>query len=353
MMSVDPSELYEAAKRLTYAEIGRRYSLTPEAVRGRIRRYRKQHGLPSPSEDAPHELDDLANELSGEFSLEEALDIADRLGEMMDLIDPVVTSISVKFKEGPIAIMFSSCAHIGGRYTWHKGVRDTFDILESTDRLYLALLGDEIEGFLSGFRSAEAVQGQVLPIKIQRKILAQYLQRWSQGGKILFGCHSQHGGQWFEDRVGLNPIKEDFLKTETPFFDGRGIVKMQVGDEHYVLVATHSFKGSSIYNPNHSQRRASLFDYPSADVIVQGDKHKYAVQSMSDRVDEYLADLRPSPKVWHVQAGTAKIGSDKYTIRGWQHGWFEWPVLLFYPDRHLIKQVFELEDLEYFLKERR
>lgn len=283
-----------------------------------------------------------------EFDLDGALEIADKLRDLLDSIDPVVTSVELRFP-GTVAVMFSSCAHIGGRYTWHEGVREVFDRMERTEGLYLGLLGDEIEGFLPGFRDAQAVADQVLPLKVQRKILATYLQRWGGAGKVLFGCHSQHGGQWFESAVGLNPIKDEFLRSKTAYFDGKGIVKMQVGEQHYIVVVAHGFKGSSIYNPNHPQRRASLFDYPSADVIVQGDKHCYATQNMSDRVEEYHAGLRPSPKVWHVQAGTAKVGPDPYTIRGWQRGWFEWPVLLFCADRHLVKQVFELDDLEYFL----
>jgi len=267
----------------------------------------------------------------------------------MDVIDPIVTSVELHFPPEPMAIMFTSCAHLGGRYTFHEGVRERFDAMMKTDRLYLASLGDEIEGFLAGFRDASAVTNQVLPLKVQQKILSLYLKRWSDAGKCLFGCSSQHGGQWYEREVGLNPIKNEFQNVETPYFDGRGIVKMWVGEERYVLTVAHNFKGSSIYNKNHPQRRATLFDYPSADVAAMGDKHCYSVQHMADRVDEYLEGLRATPYVWHVQVGTGKTGSDPYTIRGWQHGFLEWPVLVFYPDRHLIKQCYELSDLEWML----
>ena len=334
---------------LSYAAIASETGLSWDAVRDRIRRHRRkeQH---SGKGRKPDDGAEIAFDLPDEFDLEEALDIADRLQAMMDMIDPIITSVEVRFPPKPVAVMFSSCAHIGGRYTWYKALRETFDRLEATERLYVGLLGDEVEGFLPGFRDAEAVTNQVLPLKVQRAVLASYLKRWAGAGKVLFGCHSQHGGQWYEQAVGLNPIKEEFQKARTPFFDGRGLVKMQVGDQAYILAVAHSFKGSSIYNPNHPQRRASLFDYPSADVVAQGDKHRYAAQNMSDRVEEYHAGLRPSPLIWHVQAGTAKTGADKYTIRGWQRGWLEWPVLVFYPDRHVVKQAFELKDLDYLLK---
>lgn len=344
MDSIDPGylgELFESG--LTWDEVGVQVGLTGNAAKCRFYRWKNKRGKEKPP-------DLISVDLLDEFDLDEALDIADRVQRLLDLVDPVITCVDLQFPPKPMAIMWTSCAHLGGRYTWHAGVREMFDKILKVDRLYVVLLGDEIEGFLPGFRDASAVADQVLPLKVQIKMLATYLRRWSEAGKCLFGCHSQHGGLWFEEEVGLNPIKMEFQAAKTPFFDGKGIAKVKVGDEQYILVAAHSLKGSSIYNPNHPQRRASLFDYPSADIVAQGDKHKYASQNMSDRVDEYHAGLRPSPKVWHLQVGTAKIGPDPYTIRGWQRGYFEWPVTVLYPDRHIIKQVFELDDLEYFLK---
>lgn len=350
-MAKDPSPAQLTAWHddgLSYEDIAIKTGLSWDTVRGRIRRHRRKER--ESGREQRQNGPEITFDLPDEFDLEEALDIADRLQAMMDVIDPVITSVEMRFPARPVAIMFSSCSHIGGRYTWYKALRETFDRLEATDRLYVALMGDEIEGFLPGFRDAQAVADQVLPIKVQRAILSSYLKRWSEAGKVLFGCHSQHGGEWYERAVGLNPVKEEFQRSETCFFDGRGLVKMWVGEQLYVLAVAHSFKGSSIYNPNHPQRRASLFDYPSADVVAQGDKHRYAAQNMSDRVEEYHAGLRPSPLIWHIQAGTAKTGADKYTIRGWQRGWFEWPVLVFYPDKHIVKQAFELKDLGYLLK---
>ena len=331
-------DMFDSGK--TWREVGEEFGISGAAARGRYCRWRdKQKGA---TNSVPMDLPDV-------FDLDEALDIADRVQHMLNVIDPIITSIELQFPPEPIAIMWTSCAHLGGRYTWHSGVREMFDKILDIDNLYIVLLGDEIEAFLPGFRDASAVAGQVLPVKVQIRMLATYLKRWSEVGKCLFGCYSEHGGKWFEQEVGLNPIKREFQDTKTPFFDGKGIVKVNIGDEQYILVAAHTLKGSSIYNPNHPQRRASLFDYPSADIVVQGGKHRYATQNMSDRVDEYHAGLRKSPKVWHLQVGTAKIGPDPYTIRGWQKGYFEWPVTVLYPDRHVIKQVFELKDLEYFL----
>jgi len=335
-------QLHESG--LEWAEIAARTGLSSaNAACNRVYRHRKKNAqLKTP--DFPQIV------LPEDFDLSEALDVADRLQGLMDSVDPIVTSAELFFPDKPIAIMWTSCAHLGGRYTWHKGVREIFDKILEIPNLYVALLGDEIEGFLPGFRDASAVADQVLPVKIQRKMLAAYLKRWSDAGKVLFGCSSQHGGEWFESAVGLNPIKEEFHAARTPYFDGKGIAKLWVGQELYIAVVAHSFKGSSIYNPNHPQRRATLFDYPSADIAAMGDKHRYSVQHMSDRVDEYLAGLRSSPLVWHVQVGTAKTGPDPYTIRGWQHGYFSWPTLILYPDRHVVKQCFEIDDLEWLLK---
>lgn len=341
--TIDPQHLRELFESgMTWDEVGEQAGLSGKAAANRYYRWKEKREREEEQVSIPIDLPD-------DFELYEALEIADRIQNLMDLVDPIVTCVDLEFPPEPIAIMWTSCAHLGGRYTWHEKVRDTLDKIQLIDRLYVVLLGDEIEGFLPGFRDASAVSNQVLPVKVQIKMLSAYLKRWSDSGKCLFGCHSEHGGKWFEGQVGINPIKSEFQSANTPFFDGKGIAKAKVGDEQYVLVAAHTFKGTSIYNPNHPQRRASLFDYPSADIVAMGGKHRYAIQNMSDRVDEYHAGLRASPKVWHIQVGTAKVGPDPYTIRGWQKGFFEWPVTVLYPDRHVIKQVFELDDLEYFL----
>lgn len=342
-MTVTPEELARLSKIKTWQEVGATYGMTGEAARSRVKRWRDKGGK------IVEDLSDLIEELPDTFDVEEALEIADKLQAILNKIDPVITSIELQMPAEPLAIMFTSCSHVGGRYTFHKGLREIFDEVLKTEKLYLGLLGDEIEGFLAGFPDATAVTDQVLPLKVQMKIQSWYLKQWSDAGKCLFGCHSQHGGKWFEQKVGLNPIKGEYIRTKTPFFDGQGLVKLKVGDEQYIIIVGHSFKGSSIYNLNHPQRRVTLFDYPSADVAVMGDKHSYSVQHSADRVNEFYEGLRPSPYVWHVQVGTAKIGPDPYTIRGWQRGWFEWPVLVFYPDKHCIKQAYELGDLEYLL----
>lgn len=101
-----------------------------------------------------------------------------------------------------------------------------------------------------------------------------------------------------------------------------------------------------------AQGQALRWDLPSADVIVQGDKHVYGAAEVTAFKFEYDAGLRPSPFVWLVQVGTAKAGPDKYSIRRWSQGVFEWPIAVFWPDEHKIKVTRHLEDVEAWLGEK-
>ena len=93
-------------------------------------------------------------------------------------------------------------------------------------------------------------------------------------------------------------------------------------------------------------------EWPSADIIIQGDKHIYGHSKQLVYVEEYDAGRRNSQWAHFIQAGTAKAGLDKYTIRGWTHGVFEWPFILLFPDNYGIRVTNEwqqvLEWLQYY-----
>jgi hypothetical protein len=65
---------------------------------------------------------------------------------------------------------------------------------------------------------------------------------------------------------------------------------------------------------------------------------------------EVDAGNRESRRVLLVQTGTAKSGADKYTIRGWSKGEFEWATLVFGAKEHKIRWSWALEDVEHWLE---
>lgn len=285
-----------------------------------------------------------------EFDLDAFLEWAPHQVQQSYKLDPIITHDIMDFKTNdPVAVIFPSCMHLGGRFTAYEEFRNIFYRILDMPRIYWGSLGDDIEGFIEQFRDVKAISDQLLPVNRQYEILKAVLKRLDDKNKLLFGVGSQHGGDWTLRRTGNNPVKDIYLSFGRPFFDGRGYVKFNVGKQVYNVAFAHQFKGHSIYNPNHAQTRALLFDYPNADVVLMGDKHKPSVQQFAIFGDEVEAGNRPSPMVTLVMSGTAKTGPDPYTIRGWSKGVLGWPILIFMPDKHEIKFTWDLEDVEMWL----
>lgn len=318
----------------TWQEIADSEGLSFGVIRMSVRHWRRRRGL----HEAQHPAPQFATKMPEPPGIDELLDLAERNRAVLDRLDPVVTHGTISLEtDHPIGIIFVSCAHLGGRYTLYPEFRQVFEQVLATDRLYWLSLGDDVEGFLPGFRDAGAVVDQALVNpKAQKQLLAHVLDRLAEKNKLLAGCASQHGGEWTRKAVGEDPIKDLYRARGVPYFDGKALLTLQVGGETYRIALAHQFPGTSIYNKNHPQRRALLFDFPNADVAVSGDRHTYSVQEFSDPAWEFDAGIRPSYMRWNVQVGTAKAGPDKYSIRGWSRGVMEWPTLVFWPGRHFI-----------------
>lgn len=266
-----------------------------------------------------------------------------------ELDDPVFMYDRWQFDTNkPIVILFLSCMHLGGRFTNYNEFDNVYRTLLDDKRIYIASLGDDIEGYLDSFPDKDAVWQQLSSPKLQRAALENILLPFK--GRILCGCGSQHGSKWVLTRQGYDPVKEMYLETfNTPFYDGMAYVELRVGSCSYHIALSHEFKGTSVHNPLHAQNRALKESFPSADVIIMGDKHTPAAQWFPAYAIEYDMGLRQSPYALLLQAGTAKTGLDKYTIQGWSRGMFGWPFVVFYPNEHKIKWTFYYEDLDAWL----
>lgn len=248
----------------------------------------------------------------------------------------------------PIAIQFVSCWHLGSRFAQYDTFQEHFDRLLRVEGLYWGVHGDEYDNFTTGFPSAEAIWNQLIPPAAQRHLVKAIISRLAQKSKIMYACWSNHTG-FDEKRLGENLVKPIYMQNHIPFFDGKGALRLQVGQEEYILYVAHEFPGSSQWNRLHAQTKALHMEMPSADVVAMGDKHIAGVQKIYHHQPEFEAGRRAVPYSYLIQTGTAKAGPDPYTIRNWTSGIFEWPTLVFYPNRHMVKLVDDLDDLEYFL----
>ena len=83
-----------------------------------------------------------------EFDLDEFLEWAPRQVALADKEDPIITHDTLNFHtDQPIAVIFPSCAHLGGRFTAYETFRSILQRVLNMDRVYWGSLGDDIEGF--------------------------------------------------------------------------------------------------------------------------------------------------------------------------------------------------------------
>lgn len=330
----------------TYRQIADTYNLNPHT----LRRWAQEWGYAKPREDHPLPVFDTPSPETP--SLDELMSLARQSRDILDRVSPSIVSETVHLNTNkPVGIIFTSCAHLGGRYTFYEEFERIYKWALGLDRLYWVSLGDDIEGFLPGFPDAAAVVDQAIANPAaQRLMLAHVLDGLAERQKLLAGCASQHGGDWVRKKVGDDPIASMYMSRGVPYFKGKGLLKVVVGSQEYAIALAHEFPGHSQWSPTHAQRRAGVFDFPNADVVVMGDKHNSAVQQVTKPGFEVQAGLVRSNIQWLVQVGTMKTGNDPYSIRGWSMGNLGWPTLILRGDRHEIAYAHSLDIAQILLQ---
>ena len=231
----------------------------------------------------------------------------------------------------PIMLVFASDLHLGGGFTNHHEIQKSLEYILDTDRMYMACVGDSIEGFIPGVKGAESTEQMAGSVGAQLYAMESLVDEFTDAGKLALWTWGDHDAKWFEQKVGVNVVKM-LVDRKVPYFPGRGLVRLKVGEQEYFLHVNHGELYRSILNETHSQRRMYDMVFP-ADVTVSGHLHKPAYH-VAYRY-EYLRDmgLPLGGKVIYIQTGTFKTGPDPYSIRFWRRGIIGVPTVVFRPDR--------------------
>ena len=291
----------------------------------------------------PPEFPDLENP---ELDVDEWLDQLVALQALRLKAEPHTTVATIRLNTNgrPIAFSPVSCWHLGGLYTNYEEFRAKYRELLQIDRLYWGLHGDEWESFPPGW--ASTVFLNLVPPHVQRQLVGRIIQQAHDAGKLLYSNWSNHPA-FMEKATGEDSAALIFMG-KVPYFRGKGIVKLYVDKELYVMSVAHVFPGHSMHNPNHSQGR-QLNQVPQADFVIQGDKHNFAYQEKAHRIEAMDAGLQENFIAHLVQTGTAKDGPDPYTMRRWSRGAFIWPVFCLSAKQHAIHKVCDRRALEWYL----
>lgn len=326
--------------------------LSFDTVRNQARRYKRIQAQNEAIQNAAnHAAPQFATPLPDELTLEQFIELARLSQQAVNSVDPILTTETITITtKRPVGIVFTSCAHLGSRYVLHEQYAAFLERAITIDGLYWIDLGDQIEGFSGFFDVASASESALADERVQRAMLAKVIEKLVNANKLLAAFAGQHGADWKRRKTGTDPIKEMYLDRRIPYFDGQAYIHLDIGHERYQLFMAHQLPGNSMYNRNHPQKRAALFKAPSADVIAMGDKHSTSVQRTTLDTWESLAGLRPSAEQWYVQASTAKTGPEPYVIKSWSPAVFNWPILLFRPDRHEIRDGGTLDMTDILLR---
>lgn len=325
-----------------FSEIGRALGRTTDSVKSKYNR-EAFRGSMHPRPDFP----DLAHP---EVDIDEWLEGLSAIQTLSFKARPQTIVADVRIETGgkPIAFTQTSCWHLGGLYTVYPRFRECLESLLEIDRLYWGSLGDEWEGFPPNW--ANTVFNNLIPPATQKALVWKVVEKLAQKGKLLYSCWSNHPA-FIEKLTGEDQSAPIFTRAGVPYFNGRGILKLFLDGQRYIFDLAHTFKGRSMYNPNHPQSR-EFRSFPFADFVISGGLHEYAYQEHHVNAMACDAGLAENRMARLISVGTMKTLPDPYTVRNFQRSQWTfstWPTFLLSAKEHKIHRVEDLEALKWYL----
>lgn len=164
-------------------------------------------------------------------------------------------------------ITFSADHHIGGAETDYARIEQEAELIVNTPNSYVVLLGDLVDAFF--FNPAQYQDLEQTPEQIE--YARSYVKYLADNKKLLAVWTGNHD-QWIK-RSGFDPYRYILEGIDTYYFHGVGYVRADVAGEEYRITGNHMFKGSSLYNNVHPQRRAINEMAHGSDIVVSGHWH--------------------------------------------------------------------------------
>jgi hypothetical protein len=224
-----------------------------------------------------------------------------------------------------IGIATIADGHIG-----HEGVdlaRMEYDqdIINNTDNMYVACLGDMMDMFLDATKHQEAVLNATNPPKDQLYMFKYWLSRFKNpSSKILFVTKDNHVHARLKKACGIdftNGIWDDL----NIFYGGEQILaNINVGDVSYKMLSRHSYKGVSRVDVTKACRELLMKGkYEDVDVVALGHIHRGAMEYF-----QYRDSMRVA-----IQASTYKKYDPYGAGLGFDPSVIFMPVLILGPNK--------------------
>jgi hypothetical protein len=269
------------ASGLSWARIGDRFGLTPEAIKKRTQRWRAEQPATAPMAVQFPELKAApAQGWSGDY-LEAIIDAQDQMAEH----DTTQNKVPINLPDNlPVGICFSGDWHIGGRGTDHRLLREYLYLWRHTPGLKLIGMGDYAELFM----------GKLARIGLEEHIMAPDMQIGTVEDLIkgelsdslialLKGNHDNWAGHYQNFVMTLaqsiHPTGHD--RPGIPYIGIGGEIDLTVGAQAYRIAAWHRYPGGSAINKGNNQRRVNV-DHKGPDVTVLAHLHYNYMEGTDD-----------------------------------------------------------------------
>jgi hypothetical protein len=182
------------------------------------------------------------------------------------------TQASIRLGDGtkPVILFQLGDTHIGSWGADYSLLRSITKEICETEGVYVALMGDLIEMAIN-MRGVTEVMGQVLSPSNQMDFLRSWLKRIMP--KVAFSCWGNHETDREEKFSGLNSVR-DMFAGEAVYFGGIGHPDIWVGGQCYKAVASHKFRGNSIFDVTFGPKRYMRMESSDREIGFQADLHR-------------------------------------------------------------------------------
>jgi len=205
--------------------------------------------------------------------------------------------------DAPICIVPLADFHIGSYGTDYAHLERITDELLNTHNLYTILVGDELDLTIKLRSIPEIFSGAMTP---EQQVA--FCESWMTTikDKVIASIAGNHDLPAYQ-QAGINAHKQIFAKF-VPYSPGIMHIQLRLNDVEYNIAGNHFFRGYSMYNKTHGQKRFSREQYPEGDIYIAGHTHQPA----------YTWEIEHNKEKLYINTGTLKVDDEysksKYSI---------------------------------------
>ncbi len=256
-----------------------------------------------------------------------------------------VANIEIK-TDKPVGVVYSSDWHLGSESIEYNRFLEDMEFLLAHDNLKLALVGDLIDNFTQ-FKNVLAVTQQLISPKQQRRILESLIEELVEKDKLIISGYGNHDVE-FDERIIGHSFVQDILSKSVPYFNGKGIMKLKVGDVEYTNLILHKTRYNSFIHALHGAKREYQLTFP-ADVVVCGDKHLSGFEEYIHYGMAKDAGMGFGGETFLIRLGTYKTDCG-YSKRYWGKGNIRTDCVVYFPKDKMKKRFSTAEDAVIYMK---